>query len=92
MEGILGPKANRQVFVNPIANADSGAQPRAGAPVLCTELGGVNIAPAQGEGKGERDWGYTTASDPQDLLKRIERLLMGAVKGGHICGFVYTQL
>lgn len=52
----------------------------------------MNIAPAKGSEKGERDWGYTTASDPKDLLKRLEALMRGVVQGGHICGFVYTQL
>lgn len=68
-----------------------------GAPVLCTEFGGVNIAPADNNNKtaerfGKEDWGYTTASDPEDLLKRIERLVVGLVRGGHCCGMVYTQL
>lgn len=68
---------------------------KSGAPVLCTEFGGVNIAPATGEQAerfGKEDWGYTTAADPEDLLKRIERLVVGLVKGGHCCGMVYTQL
>ncbi len=69
---------------------DEGTRHREGAPVLCTEFGGVNIKPAAGD--GERDWGYTTASDPQDLLRRIEALMMAVVRPGHICGFVYTQL
>ena len=63
-----------------------------GAPVLCTEFGGVNIAPSKEGEKGERDWGYTTASDPKDLVKRVEALVVGMVKGGECCGFVYTQL
>lgn len=95
MEGILGPKAGREVFVNQTSNnllSDAGVKPRKGAPVLCTEFGGVNIAPKKGDETGERDWGYTTASDPQDLVKRVERLMMGVVNGGHCCGFVYTQL
>ena len=42
--------------------------------------------------KGERDWGYTTASDPSDLLKRIEALVKAVIKSGKCTGFVYTQL
>lgn len=71
---------------------DAGSSPLAGAPILCTELGGVNIAPAKDATAGEKDWGYTTATDAQDLLERVERLIMAVVKGGHCCGLVYTQL
>ncbi|KAH9902129.1 glycoside hydrolase family 2 protein [Xylariomycetidae sp. FL2044] len=99
LDGILGKKlAGRDFFVAPITDQegrvlDPGARHREGAPVLCTEFGGVNIAPGAGGAKsGEGDWGYTTASDPKDLLKRIEALVMGVVKAGHICGLVYTQL
>lgn len=95
MTGILASKADRPVYLDPISDGkriDQGSKPRAGAPVLCTEFGGVNIAPGSGDKAGERDWGYTTASNPADLLKRIEALMMGIVNGGHICGFVYTQL
>lgn len=56
---------------------------------MCTEFGGVNIVPAT---KDARDWGYTTASDPEDLLKRVDRLVKGVVSGGYCCAFVYTQL
>lgn len=89
MDGILSLKAERGVFL-PAHNGDSGSQHKDGAPVLCTEFGGINIA--RDSQSGERDWGYTTASGPQDLLKRIEKMMTGVVEGGHICGFVYTQL
>lgn len=91
----------RPMFVGPIygPNAlvlDPATQHKSGAPVICSEFGGVNIAPATGSGTGKKfsteDWGYTTASDSEDLLKRIEKLVLGVVKGGHCCGFVYTQL
>lgn len=94
MSGILAPKGDKGVFLDPIPG-DPGSAPRDGAPVMCTEFGGVNIASASSESDGgsrEDDWGYTTATDAADLLKRVERLLMGVVEGGHICGFVYTQL
>jgi hypothetical protein len=95
--GILGPKSNRAMFSKPISGPDSsildsGAQHKQGAPVICSEFGGVNIAPAKGGAAGERDWGYTTASDPEDFLVRFEKLVMAVVKGGHTCGLVYTQL
>lgn len=98
VEGILAPKADRPVFVQAIPECgDEGAGHKDGAPIICTEFGGINIArepvatstPAPGD---TRDWGYTTASDPKDLLKRIEKMMRGIVEGGHICGFVYTQL
>jgi len=92
MEGILAPKADRNTFVPSISGKDPGAKHAEGAPVICTEFGGVNIAPPSKDAERERDWGYTTASDPDDLLRRIETLMKGIVEGGHCCGFVYTQL
>lgn len=97
--GILAPKGGHDMFTKPIYTGfaghtllDPGAQHQAGAPVICTEFGGVNIAPVKGEKAGERDWGYTTATDQEDFLRRFELLVMGVVKGGHSCGLVYTQL
>jgi beta-galactosidase/beta-glucuronidase len=97
--GILAPKAGHDMFSRPIYSGfaghtllDPGAAHKAGAPVICTEFGGVNIAPGKGDQAGERDWGYTTATDIEDFLKRYERLVMAIVKGGHTCGLVYTQL
>ncbi|KAI1383490.1 glycoside hydrolase family 2 protein [Hypoxylon trugodes] len=97
LDNILGKKlGGRDFFVGPTTtadgHADDGTKHKIGAPVICSEFGGVNIAPAKKDEKGERDWGYTTASDPKDLLKRFEALLQAVVKEGHICGFVYTQL
>ncbi len=86
---ILAPKSDRDVFVPAIPGQDRGSQHSGSKPVMCTEFGGVNIAAAVG---GDRDWGYTTAQSPADLLKRIERLVRGVVDGGHCCAFVYTQL
>ncbi|KAJ6134872.1 hypothetical protein N7512_000032 [Penicillium capsulatum] len=97
--GILGPKGGHDMFAKPIYSGfsghtlvDSGLQHKAGAPVICSEFGGVNIAPAKDTKSGERDWGYTTATDVEDFLKRYEKLVMAVVKGGHSCGMVYTQL
>lgn len=89
------------MFVPPVygPNAivlDPATQHKSGAPVICSEFGGVNIAPATASGTGKKfsteDWGYTTATDPEDLLKRMEKLILGVVSGGHCCGLVYTQL
>ncbi|KAJ5225956.1 hypothetical protein N7468_007181 [Penicillium chermesinum] len=97
--GILADKAGHAMFTRPIYKGfsghtliDPGAQHKAGAPVICSEFGGVNIAPAKDVKSGERDWGYTTATDVNDFLVRYEKLVMGIVKGGHTCGLVYTQL
>lgn len=94
LDAILGPKAGRDMFVGEMANVDKGAAHNPTAPIICTELGGINIALAKTDADGEesRDWGYTTATDPDDLLKRIERMVKGVAGGGHCCGFVYTQL
>lgn len=72
----------------PITDRDPGATYNADAPIMCTEFGGVNIA-AKDSG---RDWGYTTAQDPDDLLQRIDKLVRAVVDGGYCCAFVYTQL
>lgn len=93
--GILGRKLNGEMFLPPITSesgADPGSKHTPGAPVICSEFGGVNIAPAKDVQASERDWGYTTAADPNDLLKRLEKLFMAVVRGGYTCGFVYTQL
>ncbi|KAJ5084016.1 hypothetical protein NUU61_008595 [Penicillium alfredii] len=97
--GILGPKAGHDMFSKPIYSGfggttllDPGAQHKPGAPVICSEFGGVNIAPPRDVSASERDWGYTTAKDPEDFLHRFEKLVMAVVKGGHSCGLVYTQL
>lgn len=102
LDRMTGETHRHAMFVSPVYGSgavvlDPATVHKSGAPVICTEFGGVNIAPAQkGERKAERfgkeDWGYTTASDPEDLLNRIERLVVGLVKGGHCCGMVYTQL
>ncbi|OGE50195.1 hypothetical protein PENARI_c018G05247 [Penicillium arizonense] len=100
MGGILGPKGGHAMFAPPIYSGysgsvilDEGARHIPGAPVICSEFGGVNITPPKDSAEaGERDWGYTTASDPADFLVRFEKLVMGVVRGGHVCGLVWTQL
>ena len=96
-----------------IVGSDEGDGPRnahrPGAPIICTEFGGVNIASLKegiqegddiikdgvdGEVESDRrqNWGYTTASNSEDLLKRVESLIYGVTHSGLISGFVYTQL
>jgi hypothetical protein len=91
MEGILDKHGGRPLFLSALEN-EPGSSHTPNAPVICTEFGGVNIARSTAGEDGHRDWGYTTATDPKDLLKRIEKMMTGIVEGGHICGFVYTQL
>ncbi|KAI6827912.1 hypothetical protein KC340_g13622 [Hortaea werneckii] len=69
---------------------DEGSRHMRGAPVFCSEMGGVNIA-VKNDDSRQGNWGYTTASDGQDLLRRLEELLMATVSGGHVCGIVWTQ-
>lgn len=76
----------------PAIPGDSGGKHTEGAPIMCTEFGGVNIAPAKKAEGEDRDWGYTTASDPEDLLKRIKVLVNGVTAGGYCTTFVWTQL
>lgn len=90
LDKILSLKAGRDMFIKP-TDGDLGAAHRSGAPIMCTEFGGVNITTKDTEGDG-REWGYTTASDSKDLLERVEKLVKAVVGGGHACAFVYTQL
>lgn len=91
LEGILGPKANRPMFLSAIGSTP-GSSHNETAPVICTEFGGINIAREAAGSDSQRDWGYTTATDPKDLLKRIEKMMTGIANPGLIGGFVYTQL
>jgi hypothetical protein len=90
--------AGRPMFVGPIGDIEPAVKHRHGGPVICTEFAGVNIAPAGGKTDeiqpqgGGGDWGYTTASDSSDLLKRIDALCKAVIQGRHCTGFVYTQL
>lgn len=85
----------RSMFLSPIEEAnggyDPGSQHHNGAPILCTEFGGVNIALQKDDSRKE-NWGYTTAKDSQDLLRRVDGLVMAVVGSGEICGIVWTQL
>jgi hypothetical protein len=91
MSGILGEHGSRPLFLAGVGD-DEGSAHKSNAPVICTEFGGINIARSTAEEGGQRDWGYTTAVDPNDLLERIGKMMTGIVEGGHVCGFVYTQL
>ena len=88
----------RNMFLGPIYSSrnhhiiDPGSAHESGAPVMCTEFGGINIAPSSEHDEGRKtNWGYTTASDAKDLLKRIDEMVMATVGEGHVCGIVWTQ-
>ncbi|USW54063.1 Putative glycoside hydrolase, family 2, immunoglobulin-like beta-sandwich [Septoria linicola] len=111
----------RSMFLGPIYGKgqrliDVGSAHESGAPVMCTEFGGINIAASnhrpdqQSSASGNKDkpkrleekimgddverkvnWGYTTASDAADLLRRIDDMVMSTVQEGHVCGLVWTQ-
>ena len=93
IQSILGRGKNMFLgqIHGPNGEYDEGSKHLRGAPILCTEFGGVNIA-ASNDSSRKTNWGYTTAKDSQDLLKRIERIIMATVEKGHVCGIVWTQL
>lgn len=95
MDGILQKKSGKEIFVQSIqtkTESDPETRHMVGAPVICTEFGGINIKGGASGGQKDKDWGYTTAEDPTDLLQRLNDLMIGIIKGGVCCGFVYTQL
>jgi len=81
----LGP------IYHPDGTHDEGSKHQRGAPIMCTEFGGVNVA-VENDHSRKGNWGYTTASSSQDLLKRTDEIIMAVVKEGHVCGVVWTQL
>jgi hypothetical protein len=94
IENIFRAHGGRNLFVRSALNA-IGEEPVANhlsSPIICTEFGGLNIRPAEGASAKVGDWGYITADNPDDLLKRLEGLCMGIVASGLVSGFVYTQL
>lgn len=75
---------------HPDGTHDEGSKHQRGAPIMCTEFGGVNVA-VKNDDSRTANWGYTTASSSEDLLKRTEDIIMAVVKEGHVCGIVWTQ-
>jgi beta-galactosidase/beta-glucuronidase len=86
----------RPMFLGPIYEprgsgvADPGSRHLPGAPVMCTEFGGVNVAAANDESR-KGNWGYTTARDARDLLQRIDGQVVATLREGLISGIVWTQ-
>jgi hypothetical protein len=94
MKNIFDKHSDRQLFAQSFSGSvgECGMSSPKSVPIICTEFGGLNIRPASGHETNEGDWGYITAENPDDLLKRLEGLCMGIVDGGFVSGFVYTQL
>jgi hypothetical protein len=82
----------RRVFLLEIPGVEPEAAHKPGAPLMNTEFGGINITPPKDAKAGKKDWGYSTASDSDDLIVRIERQMQALVQKGVLCAFVYTQL
>lgn len=61
---------------------------RRGQPVMITEFGGLSYAPEA----GEKWFGYSTASDADDLLRRFADLIGAIAETRELAGFCYTQL
>lgn len=61
---------------------------RRGQPVVITEFGGLSYAPDA----GEKWFGYSTASDAEDLLSRFADLVSAIAETRELAGFCYTQL
>lgn len=94
VDKILDKHSNRALFARPlqVSLGEDGNRSYKSLPIICTEFGGLNIRAREESEAKEGDWGYITAENPEDLLARLEGLCLGIVKGGNVCGFVYTQL
>jgi len=58
-----------------------------GQPVMLTEFGGLSPIPTAGE-----NWfGYSTVSDPEDLVRRLDELVSAVLESPALAGFCYTQ-
>jgi len=58
-----------------------------GAPILLTEFGGIAYRKDAAEG-----WGYTTAGDEADFLRRLDEVMRAVRESPVLQGWCYTQL
>lgn len=58
-----------------------------GKPILLTEFGGVAYRKSKQEG-----WGYSTADDEADFIKRLSEIVEAVYASPVLQGFCYTQL
>jgi beta-galactosidase/beta-glucuronidase len=63
--------------------------PHRGQPIMLTEFGG--IAFTRNPGPENKDWGYSKAGDPEDLLRNYQNLLEVVNNTSIFSGFCYTQ-
>lgn len=82
VELILMPKSGKDIIL-------PGDAPYDGKPILCTEMGGISMAPKENDPKGS--WGYHLAGTEEDLLARIKGVVDAIIDGGICQGFCYTQ-
>jgi beta-galactosidase/beta-glucuronidase len=61
-------------------------------PVILSEFGGIALIEGGGENDRERGWGYSRASDGEQLATAYEGLLRALHACRGIAGFCYTQL
>lgn len=75
----VGP-AGRRMYV--------GQHAFAGEPTLVSEFGGIAF---KGNSKGD-DWGYSTASNPEDFSTKVRDMCIALGPESALIGFCYTQL
>jgi beta-galactosidase/beta-glucuronidase len=79
LESILQARpANRDLYVPRFAHC--------GEPILVTEFGGIAFQKDVQQG-----WGYTTASDDDEFIRRYEAVVSAILASPPVQGFCYTQ-
>jgi len=82
---------DRSIFLPAIDHVEPAAKHISGAPLMCTEFGGLNIA-APKQDADSKDWGYITADNANDLVKRVEGQISAFLMTPGLSALVYTQL
>lgn len=75
---VTGPAVRRRLLLEP--------GERAKRPVLVSEFGGVGLT------DDPSAWGYSTARDPEELVRRYGALCAALARSEALSGFCYTQL
>jgi beta-galactosidase/beta-glucuronidase len=80
LENILKARpADRAFYVSGFAHT--------GEPILVTEFGGIAY-----QKDAQKGWGYTTAQDDEEFIRRYQDVLQAILASPLIQGFCYTQL
>jgi hypothetical protein len=80
VDSILAARpANRDLYVKGYAHA--------GEPILVTEFGGIAY-----QKDAQQGWGYTTAADDEEFIRRYRDVVAAILASPLIQGFCYTQL